>query len=56
MHGWIIRRQEEELIDELEAERLKTALVGRVSRKILNIIQADEETPCPQVKERLKKA
>lgn len=35
---------------------LKAALVCRVKRSILNVIQADEETPWTVVKERLKKA
>ncbi|MGR0261060.1 hypothetical protein, partial [Klebsiella pneumoniae] len=39
-----------------DAEALKAALVCRVKRSILNMIQADEETPWSVVKDRLKKA
>lgn len=46
----------ENLIDSGDAEALKAALVCRVKRSILNLIQADEETPWAVVKDRLKKA
>lgn len=46
----------ENLINPEDAEALKAALICRVKRRILNQIQADEETPWTTVKERLKKA
>lgn len=46
----------EELVFPGDAEALKAALVCRVKRKILNHIQADEETPWSVVKDRLKRA
>ena len=46
----------EDLVNLGDAEALKAALVCRVRRSILNQIQADEETPWPVIKERLKKA
>lgn len=36
MHGWIVRRREQALINELDAERLKTALVPWV--RVINVI------------------
>lgn len=46
----------ENLVFLSDAAALKAALVCRVKRNILNLIQADEETPWLVVKERLKKA
>lgn len=46
----------EDLVNAGDAESLKAALVCRVRRNVLNQIQADEETPWPVIKERLKKA
>lgn len=46
----------ENLLNPGDAEALKAALICRVKRKILNQIQADEETSWMLVKERLKKA
>lgn len=54
--GRIETKISENLIDPSDAAALKAALVCRVKRSILNIIQADEETPWVVVKERLKKA
>lgn len=45
----------ENLLGRDDADSLKAALVCRIKRGILNQIQADEETPWPIVKERLKK-
>lgn len=47
---------EENLIDPGDAESIRAELICRVKRNILNLIQADEETPWAVVKERLKKA
>lgn len=46
----------ENLVDQADADALKAALVCRVGRGILNLIQADEDTPWNTIKERLKKA
>lgn len=46
----------QDLVDPGDAEAVRAALTCRVKRSILNQIQADEDTPWPIIKERLKKA
>lgn len=46
----------ENLIDPGDASSIKADLICRIKRSVLNLIQADEETPWIIVKERLKKA
>lgn len=46
----------EQSIDVGDANSLRSDLICRIKRSVLNIIQADEETPWAIVKERLKKA
>lgn len=45
-----------DLLEESDAKRLKVALTRRVRRSVLNLIQADEDTSWPVIKDRLKKA
>lgn len=45
-----------DLLEEADAKRLRVALARRVRRSVLNLIQADEDTPWNVIKERLKKA
>lgn len=49
-------REGQNLLGEEDAAALRAALVCRVKRSVLNMIQADEDTPWPTVKDRLKKA
>lgn len=46
----------EQLLDLVDANSIKADLICRIKRSVLNLIQADEETPWVIIKDRLKKA